>query len=109
MPKTTEPTAAISLEDARRVIVGQHDDPFAVLGPHAVGKTRYVTAFDPGAATMSAVVSNTNSTAVLMPAAFELAKKGRFSPSRLLMPLAFAGGAGSLCRRNGACLFVGAR
>ncbi len=48
-------------------------------------------------AAMSAVVSNTNSTAVLMPAAFELAKKGRFSPSRLLMPLAFASMLGGTC------------
>ena len=56
MPKQDEPTAAISLEDARRITVGQHDDPFAVLGPHMVGRARYVTAFDPGAAKLSAEV-----------------------------------------------------
>ena len=48
-------------------------------------------------AALSAVVNNTNSTAVLMPAAFELAKKGKFNPSRLLMPLAFASILGGTC------------
>ena len=56
MPKQDESGVAISLDDARRISVGQHDDPFAVLGPHKVGRGRYVTAFDPGAAKLSAVV-----------------------------------------------------
>ena len=55
--KPTDAEFAISIEDARRIITGQHDDPFAVLGPHKVGKARYVTAFDPGARRMFAVVS----------------------------------------------------
>jgi 1,4-alpha-glucan branching enzyme len=33
---------------------GRHDDPFAVLGPHDMSGLRYVTAFDPGAAALSA-------------------------------------------------------
>ena len=54
--KPTDAEIAISLEDARRIVVGQHDDPFAVLGPHKVGRTRYVNAFDPGAIRMFAIV-----------------------------------------------------
>ncbi len=54
--KPTDTVTAISLEDARRIVIGQHDDPYAVLGPHKVGRTRFVTAFDPGAKAMSAIV-----------------------------------------------------
>ncbi|MCA0994724.1 1,4-alpha-glucan branching protein GlgB [Alloyangia pacifica] len=39
-----------------RLLRGQHDDPFAVLGPHEVDGARYVTAYDPGADSMWAVV-----------------------------------------------------
>ncbi|MDH3404817.1 MAG: SLC13 family permease, partial [Acidobacteriota bacterium] len=60
-------------------------------------RTRVLLVVTTLSASMSALVSNTNSTAVLMPAAFELAKKGRFSPSRLLMPLAFASILGGTC------------
>ena len=56
MPKSDDTPPEISTEDAHRITVGQLDDPFAVLGPHPVGRTRYVTAFDPGAASLSAVV-----------------------------------------------------
>ncbi|NNF89774.1 MAG: 1,4-alpha-glucan branching protein GlgB [Boseongicola sp.] len=55
MPKTEDQTAAISHEDARRIVSGQHDDPFSVLGPHKVGRSRWVTALDPGAANLKAV------------------------------------------------------
>ncbi len=48
-------------------------------------------------AALSAVVSNTNSTAVLVPSATELAKKAGFGASRLLMPLAFASILGGTC------------
>lgn len=47
----------------------------------------------------SAVLSNTNTTAILMPAALETARRTQISASRVLMPLAFAsmlGGAGTL-------------
>ena len=54
-PKQTD--IAISLEDARRIVIGQHDNPFAVLGPHKIGRSRHVTAFDPGAVKLWAVVS----------------------------------------------------
>ncbi len=55
--KSTDLKTAISHEDARRIVVGQHDDPFAVLGPHTVDGARFVNAFDPGAARIFAVVS----------------------------------------------------
>ncbi|SMX23234.1 1,4-alpha-glucan branching protein GlgB [Boseongicola aestuarii] len=54
--KATDAYTAISLEDARRIVVGQHNDPFAVLGPHKVGRARFVNAFDPGADRMFAIV-----------------------------------------------------
>lgn len=57
MSQPTPTDFAISLEDARRIVVGQHDDPFAVLGPHKIGRSRYVTAFDPGATQLWAVVA----------------------------------------------------
>ena len=40
---------------ARRIANGQHDDPFAVLGPHKQGRDTVVTAFDPGAERLFAV------------------------------------------------------
>jgi 1,4-alpha-glucan branching enzyme len=58
MPKTDTSKTAISVDDARRLSVGQHDDPFSILGPHKIGRSRYVTAFDPGAAEISAVVGS---------------------------------------------------
>ncbi|UMA66410.1 1,4-alpha-glucan branching protein GlgB [Roseivivax marinus] len=39
-----------------RIADGTNDDPFAVLGPHEVNGTRHVTAFDPNAAAMWAVI-----------------------------------------------------
>ncbi len=51
------------------------------------------------AAGSSAVLSNTNTTAILMPAAIETARREKISPRRVLMPLSFAsmlGGAGTL-------------
>ncbi|MGY9048095.1 hypothetical protein P775_12840 [Puniceibacterium antarcticum] len=43
----------------QRVINARCDDPFAVLGPHMVGGARCVTAYDPGATAMWAVVDGT--------------------------------------------------
>jgi len=48
-------------------------------------------------ATLSAFLSNTNSTAVLIPAVSELSRRARISPSRLLMPLAYASILGGTC------------
>ncbi len=48
-------------------------------------------------AAASAVISNTNATAVLMPATLELARKARVSARRLLMPLAYASMLGGTC------------
>ncbi|RVT84395.1 1,4-alpha-glucan branching protein GlgB [Rhodobacteraceae bacterium CCMM004] len=47
---------AVAPDDARRIQDGRHDDPFSVLGPHKRGRTTWVTAFDPGADRMEAVV-----------------------------------------------------
>ncbi len=48
-------------------------------------------------AAMSAFLSNTNSTAVLIPAVSELSRRARISPSRILMPLAYASIVGGTC------------
>ncbi len=53
----TDADIAISTEDAIAIVRGHHQDPFAVLGPHKVGRSRYVNAFDPGAAELVAVVA----------------------------------------------------
>ncbi len=39
-----------------RVAQGTCDDPFSVLGPHEIGGTRHVTAFDPNADALVAVI-----------------------------------------------------
>jgi di/tricarboxylate transporter len=49
------------------------------------------------AAVMSAFFSNTSTTAVLTPTALELAREAKISPSRFLMPLAFASVLGGTC------------
>ncbi|MEE8367546.1 MAG: SLC13 family permease [Thermoanaerobaculia bacterium] len=59
-------------------------------------------------AALSAVFSNTNSTAVLIPSTFELAKRGKFHPSKLLMPLAFASIMGGTCTLIGTSTNVAA-
>ena len=45
----------------------------------------------------SAFLSNTNTTAILMPAVVDLSRRSRSSPSRLLMPLAYASILGGTC------------
>jgi 1,4-alpha-glucan branching enzyme len=40
------------------ILSARLDDPFAVLGPHVIDGRRHVTAFDPGAVTMAAVVGH---------------------------------------------------
>ena len=54
----TDMAAVISPEDATRVQKGTHDDPFALLGPHRVGRRWFVVAFDPGAEQLSAVTED---------------------------------------------------
>ncbi|WP_235889253.1 1,4-alpha-glucan branching protein GlgB [Maritimibacter alexandrii] len=44
--------------DVQRLLDADHDDPFSVLGPHKAGDGRVVTAFDPGAARVSALVGD---------------------------------------------------
>jgi len=46
---------------------------------------------------MSAFISNTNSTAILMPAVMEFARRAGFSASRFLIPLAYASMLGGAC------------
>ncbi|MEC7764898.1 MAG: 1,4-alpha-glucan branching protein GlgB [Pseudomonadota bacterium] len=46
--------------DLARLLAADHDEPFAVLGPHKVGRGRVVTAFDPGAERVSALVGDTS-------------------------------------------------
>jgi 1,4-alpha-glucan branching enzyme len=48
-------TSFISADTAHRVADGTHDDPFAVLGPHERDGKTFLVAYDPGAATLSAV------------------------------------------------------
>ena len=48
-------------------------------------------------ASLSAFLSNTNSTAVLIPAVSDLSRRARISPSRILMPLAYASILGGTC------------
>ncbi|PTQ69335.1 1,4-alpha-glucan branching protein GlgB [Celeribacter persicus] len=38
-----------------QICEGRYDDPFAILGPHKIGRVRHVTVFDPGAETMTAL------------------------------------------------------
>jgi len=49
------------------------------------------------AAALSAFFSNTSATAVLMPTALELSRKAKISPSRVLIPLAYASMLGGSC------------
>jgi len=60
-------------------------------------ESRLLVAVMLAAASSSAFLSNTNSTAVLMPATIEAGKKASVPPSRLLLPLAFASMLGGTC------------
>lgn len=42
-------------EDAARLAAGNHDRPFEVLGPHEAGGARWLVAFQPGIAALSAL------------------------------------------------------
>jgi 1,4-alpha-glucan branching enzyme len=44
--------------DVSRLLHATHDDPFAILGPHKRGRATYVTAIDPGADHLEAVVGS---------------------------------------------------
>ncbi|TYB91104.1 1,4-alpha-glucan branching protein GlgB [Oceaniovalibus sp. ACAM 378] len=46
----------VTVETAQALHDGRHGDPFAVLGPHVTGGETWITAMDPGAATLAAVV-----------------------------------------------------
>jgi len=52
-------THPLTAETIGRLLSGSHDDPFAVLGPHLHDKTTWVTALDPGAELLSAVIGAT--------------------------------------------------
>ncbi len=55
-PETAPP---IDRSEAQAVHDGRHGDPFAILGRHDRGGVSTVTAFDPGAVAMAAVVDGT--------------------------------------------------
>ncbi|WP_460275299.1 1,4-alpha-glucan branching protein GlgB [Celeribacter sp. ULVN23_4] len=38
-----------------QICEGRYDDPFAILGPHKIGRVRHVTVYDPGAEEMTAL------------------------------------------------------
>lgn len=61
------------------------------------GERQLIALFMGLAAIISAFFSNTSATAVLMPTALELCRKAKISPSRILMPLAFASMLGGTC------------
>ena len=54
-PATAGGGYAISADDASAIVEGRHGDPFSVLGPHKRGAAWVVTAFVPGAETVSLV------------------------------------------------------
>ena len=55
MAASDDPVAPAAILE--RIVQGRFDDPFAVLGPHKRGRGRHVTAFDPGATEMAAMVA----------------------------------------------------
>ena len=60
-------------------------------------ESRVVASIMGVSAGMSAFISNTNSTAILTPAVLEFSRRSRLSPSRLLIPLAYASMFGGAC------------
>lgn len=60
------------------------------VSPHLNTTTRQVFVLSAAVAVLSAVMKNIGALAVFLPVAFQLARRHGTSPSRLLMPLAFA-------------------
>ncbi|MCC6890656.1 MAG: SLC13 family permease [Hyphomicrobiales bacterium] len=60
------------------------------LAPRLTGTTAQVAVLAGAVATLSAFVKNIGALAMLMPVAFQLARKNRTSVAHLLMPMAFA-------------------
>ncbi len=58
MTKTPTPADHLDPHIARRLQDGNFDEPFSVLGPHKHGRATYVTAIDPGAQSLSAVIGS---------------------------------------------------
>ncbi len=56
MTRTTDTPSPVDTGTAHALADGSHGDPFAVLGPHRHGRSRWVTAIDPGADRLFAVV-----------------------------------------------------
>ncbi|SMY09544.1 1,4-alpha-glucan branching protein GlgB [Flavimaricola marinus] len=54
--KTHPNTPHLTRETTAALLEARHSDPFSVLGPHKQGRSRWVTAIDPGADTLSAIV-----------------------------------------------------
>ena len=55
MDSTPHPTP-LDPDAIARLLTAAHDDPFSVLGQHLVGRTRWVSAIDPGAHELAAVI-----------------------------------------------------
>jgi 1,4-alpha-glucan branching enzyme len=53
--KTYPNAPHLSVDAVAALLEARHGDPFSLLGPHRVGRTRWVTAIDPGAHTLCAV------------------------------------------------------
>ncbi len=53
------PSLLLDSDLVREIAEGMLSDPFATLGPHKRGRMRWVTAFDPAADTLAAVVGDT--------------------------------------------------
>ncbi len=56
---TTLAAPHLTDDDVARLLDAGHPDPFAVLGPHRIGAATWITALDPGAETLDAVVDGT--------------------------------------------------
>ena len=54
--KTSAQPAPLDHDTVTRLLSASHDDPFAVLGPHKIGPSHWITAIDPGAHDLSAVI-----------------------------------------------------
>ncbi len=53
-----DPAPPLGVEEARALAEARHPDPFAVLGPRKRGRAIWVTAIDPGAEALAAVVGS---------------------------------------------------
>lgn len=72
-----------------------------VVGRAGTGRTRLITMVSALIAVLTALISINGAVAALVPVVVVVALRAGFAPSRMLMPLAFAGSAGSLLALTG--------